>query len=87
VLDRSDEAGADATRALKMLQAAAQPEAFSTSLGQAYLTLGRALDAQGHRDESRVALRSAAEHFQSTLGPDHRDTLNTQQLACIGSHP
>jgi len=44
VLDRSDEAGADATRALKMLQAAAQPEAFSTSLGQAYLTLGRALD-------------------------------------------
>ena len=87
VLDRPDEAVADATRALKMLQAAAQPEAFSTSLGQAYLTLGRALDAQGQRDKARVALRSAAEHFQSALGPDHRDTLSTQQLAGIDSHP
>jgi Tetratricopeptide repeat len=65
-----------------------EPEQFlsfsrhrSGDLGRAYLTLGRALQAQGKRDESRAALRSGAEHLQNALGPDHPDALAARQLA------
>jgi len=78
---RSYQAEADAVRAVAMVQADAQPGAFSSSMGSAYLTLGRALQAQDKREEARTAFRSAAEHLQNTLGPDHPDTRAARQLA------
>ena len=78
---RPDQAAADAARALSLLQASTQPGASSCNLGRAYLTLGRALQAQGKHDEARAAARSAVEQFQSTLGPDHPDTRSARQLA------
>jgi eukaryotic-like serine/threonine-protein kinase len=75
-----DKAAADATRAVSLLQAAAQPGTFSSTLGRAYLALGLALQAQGRRDEARTAFRSAAEHLQSALGPDHPEAHSARQL-------
>ncbi|HXP86430.1 MAG TPA: protein kinase [Bryobacteraceae bacterium] len=80
-LRRTDEAAADAARALSLLQVAAQPGTFSGNLGRAYLTLGRALQAQGKGDEARAAFHSAAEHLQNALGPDHPDTRSARLLA------
>ena len=80
-LARADEATTDAARGLKLLQAAAQPGTFSSSLGRAYLTVGRALQAQGKHEEARAAFASAAEHLQHSLGPDHPDTRSARQLA------
>ena len=78
---RLDDAAADGGRALNLLQAAAQPGAFSGNLGRAYLTLGRALQAQGKREEARVDFQSAAEHLQNALGPNHPDTRAARELA------
>ena len=78
---RPDDAAADAGRALSLLQAAAQPGTLTGNLGRAYLTLGRALQAQGKRGEARVAFQSAAEHLQNALGPDHPDVRTARQLA------
>jgi hypothetical protein len=50
-------------------------------MGRAYLNLGRALEAEGKRDESHAAFRSATEHLQNTLGPEHDDTRRARQLA------
>ena len=80
-LNRPNDAAADASRALSLLQAAAQPGTFSSHLGQAYLSSGRALQAQGKGEEARTAFRSAVEHLQNTLGPDHPDTRAARQLA------
>ena len=46
-LQRAGEGSNDSATALGMLQRAAQPGAFSALLGRAYVTLGRALQAQG----------------------------------------
>jgi eukaryotic-like serine/threonine-protein kinase len=81
---RSDAAVADANRALNMLLAAAQPGAFSSVLGRAYLTLGRALQGQGKPDQARTAFRSAAEQLQSAVGPDHPDTRAAVELSQTG---
>ena len=72
---------ADATRALALFQAAAQPGALSSYIGTAYLKLGNALQAQGKSDRARAAFRSAAEHLEKTLGSDHPDTRTARQLA------
>ena len=80
-LGRKDEAAGDARRALKILLDATQPGMFSTHLGRAYLALGRALQAQGKREEARTAFRSAVEQMQSAFGPDHKETLAARQLA------
>ena len=81
------DAVADADRALKLLQAAAQPGSFSGSLGRAYLTQGRALQAQGSHDEARAAFTAAAKHLQHALGPDHPDTRAARQLAEADTQP
>jgi serine/threonine protein kinase/tetratricopeptide (TPR) repeat protein len=80
-LGRPDQAEADAARGLSILQASAQAGMFSSTLGHAYLVLGRALQAQGKRDEAHTAFLSAAEHLQSTLGPDHSETRSARQMA------
>jgi len=80
-LGHQDEAAEDARRALKLLLDATQPETLSANLGRAYLALGRALWAQGKREEARFAFRSSVENLQSALGPDHRETQTARQLA------
>jgi eukaryotic-like serine/threonine-protein kinase len=78
---RPAQAAADAQRALTQLQAASPPGAFSSTIGRAYLSLGRALRAQDKSDEARAALRSAAENLQNTVGPDHPETRSATQMA------
>jgi serine/threonine protein kinase len=78
----SDQAVVDANRAIR-LQLATEAGAFSSKLGYAYLVLGRALQAQGKRDEARAAFRSAAENLQNTVGADHPDTCRARQLAKV----
>ncbi len=75
-----DEAAADAARAIGLLQANANLGAFSAFLGHAHLALGRVLKAQGKTQEAQAAFRSAAQHLQSTLGPNHPDTRSARQL-------
>lgn len=80
-----DQAAADASRALQLALSEYATGPYSSQLGSAYLALGRARAAQGKQDEARTAARSAAENLQSTVGPDHPDTLNARQLAEAGS--
>jgi eukaryotic-like serine/threonine-protein kinase len=77
----------DAARALSLWKAASQPGTLSSTLGRAYLVLGQALLAQGKRDEAHSALQSAVEHLQSSLGPDHSDTISARQLAETATVP
>ncbi|MBV8709116.1 MAG: protein kinase [Acidobacteriaceae bacterium] len=77
---RLDNAVADAARAVSVLQKNAEPGTFSSTCGRAYFALGRALQAQGKRDEARAAFRSAAEHLPSALGPDHPDAQTARRL-------
>ena len=86
-LGRTDEAIADATQALAQFQAAAQPGTFSSNLGHAHMAMGRCLQAQGKLDQARTAFRSAAEHLQNAVGPDHPDTRSARQLAELDTQP
>jgi serine/threonine-protein kinase len=80
-LGQTDEAVSDAGKALSALQKAAEPGAFSNSLGHAYFSLGRALQKQDKSERARPAFLSAAEHFENTLGKNHPDTLMARQMA------
>jgi serine/threonine-protein kinase len=77
---KPDQASADADRALHLLQATIEPGTFSEHLGRAYLALGLALEAQGKHEESQAAVRSASQHLEETLGPDHPDSRKAQEL-------
>lgn len=80
-LRQQDKATEDARRALKMSLEVAQPGTLSSKVGRAYAALGRALEAQGQAQEARAAYRSAAEHLESALGPDHLETQAARKLA------
>jgi len=80
-LGRKDEAAADAKRALTMSLEGIQRGTLSATVGRASLTLGRALQAEGKRDQAGSAFRSAVEHLQGGLGPDHEETRAARQLA------
>jgi len=80
-LGRVEDAETDAARALAILKDADQPETPSANWGRAYLTLGRALEAQGRPGEARAAFRSAAEHLRLALGSDHPETRRAQEQA------
>jgi tetratricopeptide (TPR) repeat protein len=85
---QADDAAKDASKAVAILQKAAEPRAFSSYLGHAYYSLGLALQAQGKAEEARAAFRSAAEHLQATLGPDHPDARSARVLADLPTkHP
>ena len=86
-LGRIDEAAADAARALTLSRQDTQPGTFSSQLGQTYLTLGRALQAQGKQDQARAAFRTDAQSFQSTLGAGSPDAYRARQLAGMDSQP
>jgi serine/threonine-protein kinase len=76
-----DKAKTDADRSLSLLQASLGSDAFSVHIGAAQMARGRALLAQGYSEEARAAFRSAMEHFEQTLGPDHGDTRAARQLS------
>jgi tetratricopeptide (TPR) repeat protein len=80
-LHQPDKAAEDARRALKISLDVAQPGTLSSKVGRAYLALGRALEAQSQPQEARAAFRSAVEHLQSALGPDHLETRAARKLA------
>ena len=80
-LGRPEQAEADAARGLSILQASAQLGTFSSGLGRTYLSLGKALQAEGKTEEAHTAFHSAAENLQDALGPDHPDTHSALQLA------
>ena len=84
-LGRTDDAVADANRALALIQDVIQQGRASSSAGHAYLALGHALQAQNRPDQALAAFRSAVENLQSTLGPDHPDTRSARQLAGPGT--
>jgi tetratricopeptide (TPR) repeat protein len=86
-LGRADQAAADAVRAITLVRQDAQLGTFSSHLGQAYLTLGRALQAQGKQDEARASFRSAAQNFESTQGAGSPDAYRARQLASMDSQP
>jgi tetratricopeptide (TPR) repeat protein len=79
-LQRPTDATADARRALDMLQQPDQARVLNVRAGRAWLALGRALRTDGKHDEAGAAIRSAVEHFQDALGPDHRETRVARQL-------
>jgi len=78
---RSDQAVTDAVRALDQFRSELQPGTFSSDMGHAWLALGSALSLQGRQDEARAAFRSALEHLQATVGPDHPDTVRARRQA------
>jgi hypothetical protein len=71
--------------ALTLSRQDTQPGTFSSQLGQAYLTLGRALQAQGKQGEARAAFSSAAQSLESTLGAGSPDVYRARQLAGMDS--
>jgi len=82
-LHRAQEALGDANRAVGILQAG-KPGTYSSSMGRAELTLGRALLAAGKTDDGRRMLLSAADQLQNAVGPDHPDTQKARRLATPG---
>ena len=76
-----DQALADDSRAIKLLQSSIEPGTFSTQLARSYLSLGYALEAQGKHDEARAAFRTASEHFEKTLGSSNPNTRSARNLA------
>jgi hypothetical protein len=80
-LGKPEPAFADSDRALKLLQAKAQPGSFNNKIGYAYLAYARALDAEGKHDEARVAAKSALENLEKSNGTEHPETRSARQLA------
>ncbi|UWZ84435.1 serine/threonine-protein kinase [Occallatibacter riparius] len=80
---KPEQASEDAERALSLLQSATPSGESSYFIATAYLTLGRARQAQGMYSEARSAFRSAANHFQNTLGADHVETRTALRLARV----
>jgi serine/threonine-protein kinase len=72
---------ADANRAFDLLQSKVQPGTFTNKLGYAYLARARALDAQGKHSDAQVAAKSAFEHLEKSVGPDHPDSRSARELA------
>lgn len=80
-LGRPAQAAKDATRALGLLQKAAEPGTFSSDIGHAYYILARDLQDEGKSEEARAAFRLSVKNLQSTLGADHSEARSAQQLA------
>ena len=76
-----DRAVADARRAVTLLEPTLEVGKLSSTLGYAYLALGRALRAQGDAEGAQRPLYLAAEHLQYTIGPDHPNARTARQLA------
>jgi eukaryotic-like serine/threonine-protein kinase len=78
-----EKAESDAARAVELVQRKLQPGSHSSILGRAYLTLGKALLAEGKTDEARQAFRSATDNLEATLGQDHQDSQAARKLDAL----
>lgn len=78
---RVAEAVEDASNGLTLLKRAAAPDGYSSILGRAYLSAGRALSAHGRSSESQAAIRLAVQNLENALGPNHAETLAAKALA------
>jgi len=78
-LEQFEEARADSARALTLAQKAAGPDVLTCAIGRAYLSLGRALAAQGKLEEARAAYASALKHLAASLGKEHAETLEAMK--------
>jgi tetratricopeptide (TPR) repeat protein len=79
-LGRLDPAVADAREAVRLLEQSAPPGVLLSRLGRARLALAHGLRDLGRGDEADPVLRTAVEHLQSALGPEHPETLAAQEL-------
>jgi serine/threonine-protein kinase len=77
------EAEADARLSLERLGDSLPPDTLSTLRADAYLSLGRALRAQGKINEARASFRLAHRHLQSALGSGHRRTIEVQEVLAL----
>jgi hypothetical protein len=59
---------------LELIKQVTEAGTPSAGLGAAYLSLGRALRAQGDTTRARATFAAALEQLRPTLGPDHPDT-------------
>ncbi len=82
-LQQFEEARADSAQALQLAQKIAGPGELTSTIGRAYLALGRALKAQGKLDEARAAYAAAVKHLESSLGKEHAETIE----AVMGANP
>ncbi|HEU4588153.1 MAG TPA: protein kinase [Gemmatimonadales bacterium] len=80
-LGQLDEAQGDAEQALAYAQRISEPNAPSSNLGLAYLTLGRVLQARGQREAAHGAFASALANLQPALGQGHPTTRQAERLA------
>jgi tetratricopeptide (TPR) repeat protein len=81
LLGRFPEAERDTRRAIDLLARASEPGVRSAGIGNAYLTLGQTLQAEGRIDEARRAGASALEHLEPTIGLNHPITRQARALA------
>jgi len=79
-LNHTDEALADATRAVAMFQQVAISGKSSSDIGRAYLAQGYALQQQGQRPGALAAFRLGAQQLENALGPDDAESRLAQQL-------
>ena len=76
-----DRAEKDSRQALQILQASTRPGMPSCYMGEAHLTLGRAMQAVNQPYQARAAFRLAAEEFEKAIGPDSPNTRLARQLS------
>jgi tetratricopeptide (TPR) repeat protein len=79
-LGQPDTAVADAERAVREVEESSPADTHTIGLGRAYLTLARALAAQGDPAGERAMLVTALAHFEDAAGADHPETLETRAL-------
>jgi serine/threonine-protein kinase len=79
-LGQPDAAVADAERAVREVEESSPADTHTIGLGRAYLTLARALVAQGDPAGERAMLVTALAHFEDAAGSDHPETLETRAL-------
>jgi tetratricopeptide (TPR) repeat protein len=73
-------AKADADKAVEIARNLGEGNSYSAFTGQANLTLGNVLHAQGDDAAARAALTTAVQHLGKTQGADHPDTRRAQRI-------
>jgi serine/threonine protein kinase len=77
----AESAAADARRALELLHDEANSGVPSSNVGHADLALAQALQESGDQDKAQPVSRNAYANLVTTLGPNHRDTQLSRELA------
>jgi hypothetical protein len=78
---RPADADADAMRAARVLKPTIESGCCSAYLGNAYLTLARARQAQGALGGARSAAQLAVDQFMTSVGADNPATNTARELA------